>query len=64
MKYPQVKVELTGHDGNAHTIIGRCKDAACKAGLSKGEIEEFQLQAFSGDYDHLLQTCMEWFDVS
>lgn len=28
------------------------------------EIDQFRKEATSGDYDHLLQTCMRWVDVS
>jgi hypothetical protein len=61
-KYPQVKVDLVGQDGNAFAILGRCISAAKKAGLSPDQIEEFRVQAMSGDYSHLLATCMNFFD--
>jgi hypothetical protein len=62
-KYPNVHVQLVGQDGNAFVILGLCQRAAKKAGLPEGEIEAFMDEAQSGDYDHLLQTCIEWFDV-
>ena len=34
-----------------------------KAGASPVEIDEFQQEAMSGDYDHLLQVCMRWVNV-
>jgi hypothetical protein len=61
--YPDVRVKLTGEDGNAFFILGRCQTAARKAGLSKEEMDRFDQEARSGDYDTLLQTCMKWFDV-
>ena len=64
MKHPQVKVELVGTNSNAFAILGACSKAAKRAGLSKEEIDEFMAETKSGDYDHLLQTCMEYFDVS
>jgi hypothetical protein len=64
IKYPEVKVQLTGENGNAFAIIGACVRAARKAKLPKEKIDEFQKEAMSGDYDNLLQTCMRWFDVS
>ena len=63
VRYPDVQVELVGHDGNAFAILGRCVSAARKAGLSENQIADFTLQAMSSDYDNLLQTCMRWFDV-
>ncbi len=61
-KYPQVKVELVDQDGNAFAILGRCISAAKKAGLTPEQIEEFRSEATSGSYNHLLATCMKFFD--
>jgi hypothetical protein len=63
VKYPQVKVQLTGEDGNAFAILGRCSKAARKEGVPKDEIAAFMNEATSGDYNHLLKTAMMWFDV-
>ncbi len=63
IKYPHVRVQLVGQDGNSFMVLGLCQRAAQKAGLSKAEIDEFFKEAQAGDYDHLLQTCMKWFDV-
>ena len=63
VKYPEVQVQLTGNDGNAFAILGNCQKAARQAGLTKDQIDEFVNEAMSGDYDHLLQTCMKYFEV-
>ena len=62
VKYPQVKVELVGQDGNAFAILGRCFKAARRAGLTPEQIKEFEEEVTSGDYNHLLMTCMDYFD--
>lgn len=62
VKFPHVRVDLAGQDGNAFNIIGLCNRAAYRAGLSDREVKEFLDEATSGDYDHLLATCMRWFD--
>jgi hypothetical protein len=55
-------VKLVGEDGNAFAILGRVKTAIKKS--DKPELaSEFMAEAMSGDYDHLLQTCMEYVDV-
>lgn len=64
IKYPDVHVSLVGEDGNAMSIVGRVRRALKDAGVSSSEITEFTNEALSGDYDHLLQTVMEWVDVS
>lgn len=62
IKYPQVTVKLVGEDGNSFAILGRCSKAARKAGLSAEQIKEFTDEATAGDYDHLLHTCITYFD--
>ena len=62
-KYPNITVELVGQNGNAFNILGICLRAMRRAGLSKEEQDAFQAEATSGNYDHLLATCMEWFNV-
>ena len=62
-KYPDITVELVGQNGNAFNILGICLRAMRRAGLSKEEQDAFQAEATSGNYDHLLATCMKWFNV-
>jgi hypothetical protein len=61
-KFPDVTVQLTGEDGNAFFIIGAVSKALKRAGHSEAAAE-FQAEAMSGDYDHVLQTCMDYVDV-
>ena len=63
-KYPQVKVQLTGEDGNAFFIMGRVTKAMRRAGLTPEQIKGYQNEAMSGDYDHLLQVTMQYVEVS
>lgn len=63
VKYPQIHVQLVGLDGNAFSILSRCLTAMRRAKLPPEEREAFRKEATSGNYDHLLATCMEWFDV-
>lgn len=58
-KYPDIEVELVGHDGNAFVVMGRVAKALRRTGHAD-EIAEFQKECMSDDYDHLLQTCMKW----
>ena len=63
VKYPDITVQLVGQDGNAFAILGRCRAAMKKAKLPESEIDNFIKEATSGNYDHLLATCIEWFNV-
>ncbi len=63
MKYPDITVQLIGEDGNAIAIVQRVTRALRRGGVSPEEVAEFRKQALSGDYDHVLNTCMEWVDV-
>ncbi len=59
-----VEVQLSGNDGNAFMVLGSCSKAARRANIDKQEIDKFTQEAMMGDYDHLLRTCMKYFDVS
>ena len=59
-----VDVSLTGTDGNAFALLGTCKKAARKANIDNKEIDNFMQEAMQGDYDHLLRTCMKYFNVN
>lgn len=59
-KYPNIKVKLVGQNGNAFAILVRVINAMRKANVEKSEIDTFQEEAMSGDYDHLLQTCLKY----
>ena len=63
-KYPNVKVKLVGNDGNAFVVLGQVRRALKNAGISEEEIKKFTDQATSGDYDNLLNTCIEWVEVN
>jgi len=64
MKYPKIKVKLTGKNGNAYNLLGLVNRALEKGKVSKKERNAFLKEAMSGDYNHLLATCCEWVNVS
>ena len=59
-KYPNVTVHLSGRDGNAFAILGRVQFALTQAKISDDIVNQFIREATSGDYNHLLQTCLKW----
>lgn len=61
--YPDVEVQLTGEDSNAFNIIGRVRKAMERGNVPEEDIASFTQEATSGDYNHLLCTCMEWVTV-
>ena len=63
IKYPNITVELTGKDGNAFNLIGLVKKEMRKAKLTTEQIDEFTMEAMSGDYNNLLTTCMKYVEV-
>ena len=63
-KHPEIEVNLVGQDGNAFAVLGAVTQAMKKANLERSEIKQFQEEAMSGDYDHLLQTAMAWVTVN
>lgn len=62
IRHPEVEVQLTGQDGNAFAVLGVVRKALVDAG-HQDEVETFFAEATSGDYDHLLYTCMRWVTV-
>ncbi len=63
MKTTKPILKLVGRDGNAFVILGNAVKVAKRSGWDKVQIDTFLAEAESGDYDHLLQTCMKYFDV-
>jgi hypothetical protein len=63
-----IEVELSDSNGNAFAILGACFRALNNSDLDSDEKARikaaFEAEAMSGDYDHLLQTTMRYFEVS
>jgi hypothetical protein len=57
------KMEVELGDGNAFAILGACSKAMKMAGRYE-EWSAFHTEATSDDYDHLLATVTDWFDVT
>jgi hypothetical protein len=62
-KFDSVNVSLIGKDGNAFAILGAVAKAMRKAGVGASEIDAYQKQAMSGDYNHLLRVTMDTVNV-
>lgn len=62
-KYPTITVKLVGQDSNPFNLLGICRRAMKRAHLPESEIEAFTQEATSSNYNHLLITCTEWFNV-
>jgi hypothetical protein len=59
-KYPDIKVKMTGEDGNAFSILGRVIKALRRARVPLEERKKFQAEATATDYNNVLQTVMKW----
>ena len=57
-----ISVNLRGPGGNAHAILGAVERSLQRAGASVEEIQGFNEDAKSSDYEHLLKVCEEWVD--
>jgi hypothetical protein len=58
------EVELVGHDGNAWAILGACREAALRRSKwCRERWEAVRSEMMAGDYDHLIQTAMKYFEV-
>jgi hypothetical protein len=57
------ELELCGRDGNAFAVLGLAVRAARRAGWPAERIAAFRAEATASDYNHLLLTVQEHFDV-
>lgn len=73
VRYPGCEVELLGVDQNAVAIFRKVRKVLIRylvdvEGMSQAEAtakgDEFQAEATSGDYDHVLATCHHWVTVA
>ncbi len=62
LPFTDAVVQLTGEDGNAFAILGRVRRAILRSDHPE-LVEAFLQEAMSGDYDHLLLTCMRYVTV-
>jgi len=64
MKKPltNATVQLSGTDENTFSIIAKVKGAISKSDRPD-LVTHFVADAMSGDYDHVLQTCMRYVEV-
>jgi hypothetical protein len=56
----QVKVQLTGNDGNAFAVIAAVQKALKREGATKEELEQYFQESTAGDYGNLLRVASEW----
>jgi len=59
-----IEVQLTGHDGNAVSIMGRVARAIREVGATSEEIDQYYNESMSGDYDNLLRVATQWVEVA
>ena len=57
-----IHLALTQQDGNAFMILGRAR-AELRRARRMDLWDAFSKEAMSGDYNHLLATCMRYFVV-
>lgn len=62
-KLPRPTVDLSHSGGNALTLVSATQKALRKAGWTHPQCDAFRKEALSGNYDHVLQTCMKYAEV-
>jgi hypothetical protein len=62
-KHPHITVPLTGEDGNAFAVLGRCRKAAREAGLRDSEINAFVTEATLNGLSTITPEQLELFDT-
>lgn len=55
------KLKLVGTDGNVFAVLGAAQRVARRNDM---DWDKIKAEAMDGDYDHILQTMMKYFDVS
>ncbi len=64
IKHPDIRVMLSGTDGNIYMILGRVSSALRRAGYAS-EIDDLTREIFSAEsYDKALSICTKWVKVS
>ena len=63
MENTKPHLKRIGEDGNAFSILGRARRVLKRANYPEEKIDQFMQEAMSGDYNKLLITTSEWFDV-
>lgn len=63
-KHPDVKVKLTGTDGNTFALLGRVSTALNKAGYADDAREMTNRVFECGSYNEALATLMDYVEVS
>jgi len=63
MSITELELDIIGQDGNAFAIMGAAGRVLKSAGLYTEYWSAYYAEATAGDYDHLLRTTMDYFDV-
>lgn len=63
IRYPAVRVQLTGRDGNALAIVGAVSRALHEARVPRQDVEAFQAEALSGNYERVIRVVLSWVTV-
>ena len=63
IRYPAVRVRLTGGDGNALGVVSAVTRALRAARVPVQDVEAYRTEALSGDYEKVLQVTLSWVRV-
>ncbi|WBV42561.1 hypothetical protein [Pseudoroseomonas cervicalis] len=58
-KYPLIEIDHGMVDGHALGVVSAVSSALRQAGVAKSEIDQYEREALSGDYQHVLQASLK-----
>jgi hypothetical protein len=61
--YPDISVRLIGTDNHPMAIVAVLTKGLRDGGIGRDEIDRIVREALSGDYDHVLSTCLKYIRV-
>ena len=59
IKFPEVRVMLSGQDGSVLGVVGPVIKAMRRGGVAPRDIDNYQAAALSDDYEHALSVTIE-----
>lgn len=63
MKIEKPTVDLSGFELSAFSIIGKVRRELYSTGYTRKEIQVYEKEALSGDYENLINVTKKWVNI-